>query len=322
MIRVVYYFSGGLTRDMADLLAAMPEFEPIDVLVSQLDRASITSMFKYQDEGIVNRLFIDSGAYSVHTGKASVDVDEYISYINSIDDRIAAVAQLDTIPGTFQQPKSAEDYVESSKKSWENFLYMYERLKSPDKLIPVFHYGESFDTLRNMLNWRDKDGKPLSYIGISPANDSAQKTKNVYMKNVYDIIAKSSNPNVRTHLFGMTALDALSKVPCYSADSISHRLMGAYGKVLIPEFGVVSVSKKARTSKVKSNMSFLDTADEVALSRLESYVNSLNVTLDELQESHSVRCAVSMYSILKILKDNPYQPENVKSTKRLFSLPI
>lgn len=315
---MVYYFSGGFTQDMADYLQNMPGFRPFDVLVSQLDRSSIDAMLKYQANGIVNKLFIDSGAFSVHTGKATVDLEEYIDYINSIDDHIAAVAQLDTIPGTFGKPKSKEDYEESAKKSWENFLYMFDRLKSPHKLIPVFHYGESFSVLQSMLEWRDRTGKPLNYVGISPANDTAQKTKNVYMKNVYDIIAQSSNPNVKTHLFGMTALDALSKVPCYSADSISHRLMGAYGKVLIPEFGVISVSKRTRTSKTKSNMSFLDTADTVAMDKLKAYLSSLNVTLEEIQDSHSARCAVSMYGIMKSLEENPYKPENSKRNKKLW----
>lgn len=318
---MVYFFSGGLTKDMVKYLTNMPDFEPIDVLVSQLDRSSIKEMIEYQKSGVVKQLFIDSGAFSVHTGKATVDLDEYISFVNSIDDHIHAIAQLDTIPGTFGQPKSREDYERSAKLSWENFLYMYERLKSPEKLIPVFHYGESFEALRNMLDWRDNDGKSLTYLGISPANDTSQNVKNVYMKEVYDFIAKSSNPNVRTHLFGMTALDALSKVPTYSADSVSHRLIGAYNKIYHPEFGVISLSKRSRTSKSKSSMSFVETCDDLALKKLTDYLEHLGVTLEEVQEKHSARCAVSMYGIMQHIKTHPYKPDNVKKTKRLFALP-
>jgi hypothetical protein len=319
---MVYFFSGGLTKQMAEILTSMPGYEPIDVLVSQLDRNSIKEMLKYQSDGVVRQLFIDSGAFSVHTGKATVDLEEYISFVNSIDDHIHAIAQLDTIPGTFGKPKSKEDYDRSARLSWENFLYMYGKLKSPEKLIPVFHYGESFDVLKRMLEWKDENGKPLTYLGISPANDTAQKTKNVYMKNVYDIIARSSNPNVRTHLFGMTALDALSKVPTYSADSISHRLIGAYNKILVPEFGVISISKRARTTRSKSSLSFLETADDLALKKLTDYVESLGLTIEELQESHAARCALSMYSIMQILKENPYKPDNTTKSKKLFDLPI
>ena len=315
---MVYYFSGGLTRTMVDLLKNVPDFEYIDVLVSQLDRNSISKMIEYQEEGVVRKLFIDSGAYSVHTGKATVDIDEYIEYVNSIDEHIHAIAQVDTIPGEFGKPKSKEDYDKATKLSWENFLYMYSKLKSPEKLIPVFHYGESFDSLRNMLNWVDDNGNKLSYIGISPANDSAQKVKNVYMKNVYDIIASSSNPNVRTHLFGMTALDALTKFPAYSADSVSHRLIGGYNKIMVPEFGAISLSKRTRTTKSKSNLNFLDTADDVAIKKLNDYLDSLGITLEQCEEHHAARCVVTMCTIMKFLAENPYKPTNIKKSIKLF----
>ena len=319
---MIYYFSGGLTTEMINTLTAMPGYKPIDVLVTQLDRHSIDKMIKYQEQGWVRQLFIDSGAFSVHTGKAKpFTCDEYIDYVNSIDDHIHAIAQLDKIPGEFGKPKSKEDYEESARLSWENFLYMYPRLKSPEKLIPVFHFGESFDVLRSMLEWKDENGKPLSYIGISPANDTAQKVKDKYMQNVYDIIAASSNPNIRTHLFGMTALDSLSKVPTYSADSISHRLIGAYNKMLVPEYGVISLSNKPRTTRNKSSLSFVETADEIALQKLRDYLAPLGVTLEQCQESNAIRSAVTMYSITKILNDKPYSPKNVTRAKKLFNMP-
>ena len=69
MITQRYIFSGGLSRAMVDYLKRVPEFEPIDVLVTQLDRGSIQDMLKYKEEGVVKSLFIDSGAFSFHTGK-------------------------------------------------------------------------------------------------------------------------------------------------------------------------------------------------------------------------------------------------------------
>lgn len=315
-----YFFSGGFTREMATLLQGLPDFQPIDVLVSQLDRSSIKQMFNYQDEGIVRSLFIDSGAFSVHTGKATVDLEEYISFLNDIDDRISVCAQLDTIPGRFGQPKSAEDYKESARKSWENYLYMRSKLKSPEKLTPVFHYGESVDALKNMLEWRDGNGQKLSYIGLSPANDTDQKVKNQYLGNMYDIIRASSNPTVKTHLYGMTSLDALTKYPCYSADSISHRLQSAYNKVYTRQWGVVSLSKKSRTSKTKSNMSFVETADEYTLSKFEEYLRGLGMTLEQIQESNAARCVICMYEILQFLKEHPYCPDNLTRSRKLFSI--
>lgn len=315
-----YIFSGSMTREMAEYLKKIPEFEPMDVLVSQVDRSGVRQMIAYKEEGIAKSFFLDSGAFSFHRTGTPVDVDEYIEYANSLDEHTLAVAQLDTIPGKFGQPKSQEDYIESARKSWENFLYMYPRMKSKEKLVPVFHYGENFDALRNMLEWRDENGNPLTYIGISPANDTSQATKNVYMTNVYDIIRKSSNPEVRTHLFGMTSFDALKQFPYYSADSISHRLRAAYNKIFTRRWGTISLSDKPRTTKSKSNMSFLQTCDAETYREFEELANHYGFTIEQLKESSSARVAMDIVETqLAVKGDWAYKPENeARKARKLF----
>lgn len=317
-----YVFSGSLTREMADYLKNIPEFEPMDVLVSQVDRSGVKQMLKYKEEGIAKSFFLDSGAFTFHRMGTPVDVDEYIDYANSLDEHTMAVAQLDTIPGKFGQPKSSKDYEESARKSWDNFLYMYPRMKSKDKLVPVFHYGEPFSALKNMLEWRDDDGNCLTYIGISPANDTAQKTKDAYMKEVYDTIKHSSNPNVRTHLFGMTSLQALAKFPYYSADSISHRLRAAYNKIFTRKWGTISLSDKSRTSKTKSNMSFLRVCDDATYKEFEALANHYGFTVDQLKQSSSARVAFDIVETELAVKDEySYDSANLgKRSRKLFSL--
>ena len=304
----------------------MPDFEPINILVSQLDRSAIQKNIEWRNQNIPGRdypfcqcLFIDSGAFSVHTGNAHITTDEYIDFINSIDDSIDVFAQLDKIPGVFRQSKSKEDYEESARLSWENYLYMRERVKSPQKLMPVFHFGESFEHLHRMLDWRDPNGEKLDWVGISPANDVSQDAKNLYLQNVADTIAASTNSNVKTHLYGMTSLDALAKYPCYSADSISHRLIAGYCKVLSPTFGVISVSRRPRTSSVKSNLSFLETADEYNLNILKKEVEDCGLTMDMIENDPSARVVFTMHSMQVLLKTKyKYQPTNVKRTRKFF----
>ena len=326
-----YVFSGSLTDAMHDMLLALPDFEPLDILITQLDRSAIKKTLGWKHEGFCRWLFIDSGAFSIHTGNAHFPdnsikdptfrqwEDNYIEYLNSIDEDIDVFAQLDTIPGKFGQPKSREDYEESAKKSWENFLYMRERVKSPHKLMPVFHFGESFDVLTQMLEWRDENGQPLDYIGISPANDASQTEKNIYLQNVADTISASSNPNVKTHLYGMSSLDALSKYPCSAADSVSHRLISAYNKILSPTFGVVSMSDRARTVKSKSNMNFESQADEFNMDILKKEIEECNLTLEEIKENSSARVVFNIHSIQKLIKTKyAYKEDRVKRSKRLF----
>lgn len=316
-----YVFSGALTQDMHDALIKNPNFEPLDVLISQLDRTAITKAIEWKHEGFIRWLFIDSGAFSVHTGKATTTVEEYIDYLNSIDDDIDVFAQLDTIPGTFRKHKTAQDYVDSAEKSWENFLYMRTKLKSPNKLMPVFHFGEDFRYLDRMLEWTDESGNHLDYIGISPANDASKQDRMLYLRDIYNYIKHSCNPNVKTHLYGFTALEAMAKYPCYSADSISHRLLAGYGKIISRYFGLISISLRVRIHKFKSNKSIVDTADEYNRNLLNKEFEELGFTLEEAQKSVTARVVINILNIQYLCKTKfKYKDTNLVKPKKLFSL--
>lgn len=314
-----YIFSGSLTNSMSDYLKKMPQFTPMDVLVSQLDRSGVNKMLEFMEQGVVKSLFIDSGAYSEHSQGIKLDVDEYIEYVNGLDDKIIAVAQVDHIPGVFKQPKKPEDYVESAKLSWENFLYMYPKMKSPEKLIAVFHQGESFEHLGRMLDWKDENGRPLSYIGISPSNDRDVREKDVYLEEVYDYIRKSNNPNVRTHLFGYTSLPGLPKFPWYTCDSVSHRLRAAYNKIFTNKWGVISFSK-IRDAKSKSDMSFIDVCDAETKAEVEQLIADYGFTVDQVIEESSVRTVIDICEVQKYVREHPYHPKNIVKTRKLFKL--
>lgn len=302
-----------------DRLIQVPNFEPIDLLITQIDRSAANVVLEFKKEGTANRIFIDSGAFSDHRGDITIDVDEYIDYLNSIDEYIEVCAQVDKIPGRFGEPKKPEDYVESAKRSWDNYLYMRDKLISPHKLTPVFHQGESMEHLQMMLDWTDSDGNHIDYIGVSPSNDRSQQDKDIYMANVYDVIRHSNHPNVKTHLYGMTSMDSLKKFPCYSADSISHRLVAAYNKVKIPRLGVVPLSRLPRSTRVKSNLSIFDTSDEWTHKELIDYITYLGSSEEKILAEPNERIIVTMYTIMQEVKElnkNGLKPPKV--ARKLF----
>ena len=327
-----YVFSGSLTKRMHDMLLDLNDFEPIDILVAQEDRNGLKQAIQWKHEGFCRWLFCDSGAYSVHTGKLHVTQDEYISFIESIQDDIDVFAQLDTIPGTFKQPKAPEDYTRSAEESWKNFLHMRKTVSCPHKIMPVYHFGEDTRYLQQMLEYEDELGK-LDYIGLSPANDASVQGRKLYLQNMYDIIKASSNPDVKTHVYGFTSLDAMSKFPCYSADSISHRLISGYNKIITKKFGIISITKKPRSVKTKSNLSFLECADDFNIQELRQELEELGVTtelakkygfecddvLDWLPEDNNIRVAISIKNIQILMKTKyKYHPENLTRSKKLF----
>lgn len=320
-----WVFSGTIVEDMArglDLQVEKGNFVPCTFLTTQVDRSGVKQQLRHKREHkFIKDIFIDSGAFSVHRGNATCDVDEYIEFANSLDDDASVFAQLDTIPGKFGQPKTKQDYEESAQKSWENFLYMYPKMKSPNKLMPIFHHGESFDALKRMLDWRDENGNQLTYLGLSPANDRSQQDKDAYLSEVFDFIQKSSNPNVKTHLYGMTSLQALAKFPAYSADSISARLIAGYNKIYTQKWGVISLSDKSRTSKTKSNMAFDRTCDPKTLQELKDLCASYDYTLEQMKEDNCARTVLTMCEIQKANNTTyAFKPGNFKRQKKLFSI--
>ena len=95
--------------------------------------------------------------------------------MNSIDDQVYIFAQVDKIPGEWGKPKTPEQLAEAPILSWENYKYMVKKVKSPKKLLPIFHQGEDFKYLQQMLDYvypedvLDKScvGQPVDYIGVS-----------------------------------------------------------------------------------------------------------------------------------------------------------
>lgn len=314
-----FVYSGTLTDRMCDYLLNIDEFEPIDVLVSQLDRSGVKKMLENIDKGVAKSMFIDSGAYSEHSQGIKIDVDEYIDFVNGLDDKIIAAAQVDHIPGVFKQPKKPEDYVQSAEMSWENYLYMRPKMKSPHKLVAVFHQGEDFASLRRMVDWRGPNGEKLEYCGISPSNDRPVAEKDIYLANVYEFLRTTSQPDIKTHLFGYTSLPGLPKFPWYSCDSVSHRLRAGYCKCFTRKWGTISLSV-TRNAKTQTDKPFQETCDASTLKEFLELLDHYHITLDEMIEDSSARTAVDMVETQLYVKEHPYHPTNLARPRRLFSL--
>lgn len=181
-----------------------------------------------------SKLFVDSGAYSVWTKNKVLDVDKYIELLNDIDDVIECFAQCDTIPGAHGRTPTPEEIRTAPDKSWNNFLYMVDKVKSPKKLIPIFHQFEPWSVLERMINYKYPDGSYIDYIGLSPQEHGVSKESWVeFFDKCFKIIHSSNNPNVKTHAFGCTVTSILESFPFYSADSATAVLAATYGNIVL-----------------------------------------------------------------------------------------
>lgn len=299
------YFAGSLNRVFEEDL----KNKGANRLASQLlDRNVINGWIAGRGEGrCKGRLLIDSGAFSAHTRDAELDVDAYIDYVNSLDEYVHVFAQVDKIPGKFRQPKSREDLLEAPELSWKNYLYMRERVKSPDKLMPIFHQGEDYKWLENILQFKDeKTGEPVKYMGISPANDLPVKEKIKFIDKCFSIIRKSPNPNICTHAFGMTSLYVLEQYPFTSADSTSWLMNGANGSIMT-KYGSVLVSAKSLNSPAH-----IRKMPKAAQQEIQQYVESKGYDMARLADEYTDRIRFNIDYLLDWAKNYKYTPSTVK----------
>lgn len=298
------YFAGSLNKVFEEDL----KNKRANRLASQLlDRNVIEGWIAGRQEGrCQGYLLIDSGAFSAHTRDAAVDVDAYIEFLNGIDEYVHICAQVDKIPGRFRQPKSRQDVMEAPDLSWQNYLYMRERMKSPQKLLPIFHQGEDFKWLQNILNYVSPEGEKIWYMGISPANDKPVKEKIKFIDKCFDIIKHSPNPDICTHAFGMTSLNVLEMYPFTSADSTSWLMNGANGSIMT-KYGSVLVS-----SKSKNNPQHIARMPKAAQQEIQAYVESKGYDFARLGEEYTERIRFNIDYLLDWAQNYKYKPSLVR----------
>ena len=189
---------------------------------------------------------------------------------------------------------------------------MISKVKSPDKILPVFHMHENFKYLKQILDYRFEDGRKIQYIGISPANDSSVKNKDKWLSEVYSFIERSSNPEVKTHLFGMTSFDLLLKYPATSADSTSYLMAAVYGGIF-SSFGTINVSNRRLSDK--KNYYFLpDDAKQV----IDKEVASRGFNVKELSNDANKRKIYNTIFWHDFINTYINNKTSIKENKKLF----
>lgn len=293
------------------------------LLYSQINnRRVLLNRFKAPTNG---KLLVDSGAHSAHTKGIQLDLEEYIGFVNDNIDKMTLYVQVDKIPGVYRMPKTAKDWADAPRLSWENYLYMREKSKDPNKLIPVFHQGEDFKWLENMCNYTFSDGTHIPYIGLSPRGDVSLSAKYDFSAECFAVIQRSKNPNVKTHAFGATSLEMLERLPYTSADSTTWVLVSAYGQVWMPGaiFGEnngvgikLGVSKENIEHPTGSQTYWMQTPE--IQKKLDEYFESIGTNIKELMVSHSARALASAKYVQDWAKN--YEYKGLKSFNSTYDL--
>ena len=156
-------------------------------------------------------VFLDSGAYSAKSQGVHIDIQEYISFVQSNSKVLDVYANLDVIgdpEATLQNQKIME--------------------KAGLKPLPVFHVGE--DEQKYLKHYVDN----YDYVAIGGMVKYGRLTEfldRVFSKYICD---DKGMPKVKVHGFGMTNLKLMLRYPWYSVDSTSWIMTGSLGSIMIP----------------------------------------------------------------------------------------
>ena len=219
---------------------------------------------------------------------------------------------MDVIPGDKGEFATRQQVIDASEQSWKNYLYMYDRVLDKDKVIPVFHIGEPWVYLERILAHRHKDGSKVQYMGLGGLVGVHSNDRMKFMSQVFEIIKKSSNPEIKVHGFGVTALPLLEQFPFTSADSTSAVITGAMGNIMTP-YGIVSLARKVGGAE-----NFYRLAKPIQESILKLIEESgLGFTIEELAENYIARELINCQYLLDWAKSYKYTPPKHKQN-RLF----
>lgn len=178
--------------------------------------------------------FIDSGAFTASTKGIKIDIEDYIEFVNKYDDNIILFCTWDVIPTKDVDPEY------SASETWKNYLYMRQRVKSPDKLLYVWHCGEDVKWLKQALEYNPK----IKYMALGGLVGKSVKQRDECMCLFFDTVKNSSNPDIMIHAFGMSNRKLLDKYPFSSADSTSWLQPSRFGKINANDFRTYLVSDR------------------------------------------------------------------------------
>ena len=250
-----------------------------------------------------NKLFIDSGAFSiankVRRGK-NLTIDDYIEFINS-NTRPDLYASFDVIP----RPLTTETAKNSAEQSLNNYLYMLDKLDKPEKLIPVYHYGEDFKYLEKILEL-----KP-NYIAFGGRGGISTKYLYTCLDTFFDILKGS---NVKTHAFGITVLNLLEQYPFTSADSTSDQKVATMGGIFLES---LNTTIKISTSTLNDNNHYQYQKEDIK-KLINEEIEKYGYNLQDLQTSTNRRIEFNVDYFTRWAENYQYKPRQKTTRKALL----
>lgn len=224
------------------------------------------------------QIFLDSGAFSAHTLGVKIDLPTYCEYIKRnkdilrVEDDAVMASVLDGIGDPLQ--------------TYRNQLCMEELGAKP---LPCFHFGEDPRYLEFYV-------KNYSYITLGGMVGKSADALINWLDPLWEkyIVDGSGTPRLKVHAFGITSFKIMERYPWYSVDSSSWIQSAAFGTIVTPKFGNISVSDKSpsRFKEGQHASNFTEPEREA----LYSYLEEHGFTYERLSTVYESRAAFNIWA--------------------------
>lgn len=209
----------------------------VEVIPNVLESWHYVGKQRYVDEMRNDgaKIFLDSGAFSAYSMSKkygtdlNLDVGAYCEYIQRNMDilRVEDGAVMASVLDGIGDPLA----------TYRNQLEMEARGVVP---LPCFHYGEDERYLEYYL-------ANYGYITIGGMVGRTKEQLTIWLDRIWDrFVLKGSGSTIpKLHGFGLTTVSIMERYPWYSVDSSSWIQGAAFGTVVHPKHGALSVSEKS-----------------------------------------------------------------------------
>ncbi len=242
---------------------------------------------RYVDQMRANqaKIFLDSGAFSAYTLGVELSVKEYCEYIQRNSDIIRVE------DGSVMA--SVLDGIGDPLQTWRNQYEMELRGVRP---LPCFHAGEPEEYLEHYVRNYD-------YITLGGMVGSSTKQLMIWLDRVWDryLVDGSGRAKIKVHGFGITSVPLMERYPWFSCDSSSWVQSTAFGVVVTPHYGPLSVSDKSPSRHdAGQHASTLSLEEQDAVF---AYLESQGFTYERLSTVYQSRAAYNLwaYTVIETL---------------------
>jgi hypothetical protein len=175
------------------------------------------------------KVFLDSGAFSAYTLGVTIPIPEYVEYIQRNRDIIRVE------DGVLMA--AVKDGIGDALETYRNQLEMEDRGVRP---MPCFHAGEDERYLEYYV-------ANYEYISLGGMVGSSTSQLMVWLDRMWDryLVDGAGHAKIKVHGFGITAIPLMERYPWYSCDSSSWIQSAAFGTIVHPKHGPLSVSEKS-----------------------------------------------------------------------------